>query len=85
MVWVDAKTLYVNIKNRYGWIDKASTTPGEHVLEHKLAGKSSSSTCQVKYYAAVNAKVGTIGLYFITGTTGMSAQRDGLNYMVSLN
>lgn len=84
VVWVDAKTLYVNLNHRYGWIDKASATPEDHVLQHHLAGKSSRSTCQVKYYAAVNAKVGTIGLYFITGTTGMPANRDGLNYKVSL-
>lgn len=82
VVWVDAKTLYVNLKHRHGWIDRASDTPEDHVLEHKLVGRITSSTVQIRYYAAVNAKVGTVSLHFITGTTGMSASRDGKDYKV---
>ena len=48
----------------------------------RLAGRITSSTVQIRYYAAVNAKVGQVTLHFITGTTGMSAQRDGKNYKV---
>ncbi len=82
VVWVDAKTLYVNLKHRHGWIDRASATPEDHVLQHRLAGRITSSTVQIRYCAAVNAKVGQVTLHFITGTTGMSAQRDGKNYKV---
>ena len=35
VVWVDAKTLYVNLKHRHGWIDRASATPEDHVLQHR--------------------------------------------------
>lgn len=82
VVWIDAKTLPVTLKQRYGWVDTSSTDPDDHLIEHPLGGKTVNATCQVKYYAAVNAKVGTIGLYFITGTSGMPAQRAGCNYKV---
>jgi hypothetical protein len=82
VVWVDAKTLFVNITHRHGWIDKATANHEDLVLEHNLAGKRSSRTIQLKYYAAVNAKVGTVSLYYITGTTGLKAKRDGLHFKV---
>ena len=79
---MDAKTLYVNLKHRHGWIDRASATPEDHVLQHRLAGQDNKLNCANRYCAAVNAKVGQVTLHFITGTTGMSAQRDGKNYKV---
>lgn len=82
VVWVDAKTLYVNITHRHGWIDKATANHEELVLEHKLAGKRSSKTIQLKYYAAVNAKVGTVSLIFITGTTGLKANSGPVHFKV---
>lgn len=85
VVWVDAKILYVDLKYRHGWIDKHSTTPEDNVLEHNLAQVPASRRVQIRYYAAVNAKVGKVSLIFITGTTGMTAQRDGLNYKVSVS
>ena len=38
--------------------------------------------CANPVLCSVNAKVGQVTLHFITGTTGMSAQRDGKNYKV---
>lgn len=85
VVWVDAKTLYVNITHRHGWIDTATANREDLVLEHKLGGKIGSRTIQLKYYAAVNAKVGTVSLYFITGTTGLKAKRGPYHFKVRLS
>lgn len=85
VVWVDAKSLYVNVTHRHGWIDTSNTNLEELVLEHRLAGKSKSRMVHIKYYAAVNALVGAVDIIFVTGTTGLKADRGTQTYKVGLS
>ena len=80
VVWIDAKTMYMNITDRYGWID----TTEEDCFETKRPATRKSNIIKLKYYIAVNARLGAVKLVFYTGTTGMPATRDGKTYLVSL-
>lgn len=79
VVWLDAKTMYMTISNRKGWVLLGE----EDTFETNYpAGKKQPIV--LKYYAAVNYRVGKVGLIFYTGTTGMKADRDpNRTYMVS--
>jgi len=79
VVWIDAKTMYMNITHRYGWVDASK----EDVFETKRTSSRKANIIKLKYYIAVNARVGAVALHFYTGTTGMPAQRDGTIYLVS--
>jgi hypothetical protein len=79
VVWVDAKTMLMNITHRYGWVDCLK----EDVFETTRASTRKSNIIKLKYYIAVNARLGPVMLAFYTGTTGMPAERDGVTYLVS--
>jgi hypothetical protein len=79
VVWIDAKTMYMNITHRYGWVDASK----EDVFETKRTSSRKANIIKLKYYIAVNARLGAVALHFYTGTTGMPAQRDGATYLVS--
>lgn len=79
VVWIDAKTMYMNITQRYGWVDASK----EDVFETKRTSNNKSNILKLKYYIAVNARLGAVQLVFYTGTSGMPAARDGKTYLVS--
>jgi hypothetical protein len=71
VVWVDAKTMYMTIKTRCGWIRVDDGTPFETT---RPASKKNPIT--LRYYIGVCARAGAVFLMFYTGTTGMKADRD---------
>lgn len=79
VVWIDAKTMYMNITQRYGWVDSLQ----EDIFETNRCSTRKSNIIKLKYYIAVNARLGGVMLVFYTGTTGMPADRDGKTYLVS--
>ena len=79
VVWIDAKTMHMNITHRYGWVDALR----EDIYETTRPSTRKSNVIKLKYYIAVNARLGPVMLVFYTGTTGMPAERDGMTYLVS--
>lgn len=79
VVWIDAKTMHMSITNRKGWVLLGS----EDVFETTHPA-SKKKPIVLKYYIAVNYRLGKVGLRFYTGTTGMKADRDPSRpYLVS--
>ena len=71
VVFLDAKTMYMTITDRKGWV-----LLGEEDVFETNHNKSKKNPIVLKYYAAVNYRLGKVELIFITGTTGMKANRD---------
>ena len=71
VVFIDAKTMYMKINSRSGWVDvtveDTFSTPFPASMKSPMA---------LKYYIAVNHRMGKVLLVFYTGTTGMPANRD---------
>jgi hypothetical protein len=79
VVWVDAKTMYMTIKTRCGWVRLDDEVPFETTLP---ASKKNPTT--LRYYIGVCGRAGAVFLTFYTGTTGMPANRDPHHvYLVS--
>lgn len=79
VLFIDAKTMYMRVKTRYGWVD--STV--EDTFSTRFPA-SLKNPIVLKYYIAVNYRLGAVLLVFYTGTTGMPANRDPNNpYLVS--
>jgi hypothetical protein len=79
VVWVDAKTMYMTIKTRCGWVRVDDELPFETT---RPGAKKNPIT--LRYYIGVCAKAGAVFLEFYTGTTGMPANRDPQHvYLVS--
>jgi hypothetical protein len=79
VLWIDAKTMYMTIKERWGWVMLGEEDTFE--TYHAPTKKNPMKLC---YYVAVNYRLGPMKLIFYTGTTGMPAQRDPANpYLVS--
>lgn len=79
VVWVDAKTMYMTIKTRCGWIRLDDEVP---FTTTRPASKKNPIT--LRYYIGVCGRAGAVFLVFYTGTTGMPADRDpGNTYPVS--
>jgi hypothetical protein len=71
VVWIDAKTMYMTIKTRWGWV----RVDDEDIFETtRPASKKNPIT--LRYYIGVCARAGAVFLMFYTGTTGMKADRD---------
>lgn len=71
VVWIDAKTMYMTIKTRCGWVRVDDEVPFETT---RPASKKNPIT--LRYYIGVCARAGAVFLMFYTGTTGMKANRD---------
>lgn len=71
VVWVDAKTMYMTIKTRCGWVRVDDELPFETTRP-----SSKKNPITLRYYIGVCAKAGAVFLEFYTGTTGMPANRD---------
>lgn len=79
VVWVDAKTMYMTIKTRCGWVRVDDEVPFETT---RPASKKQPIT--LRYYIGVCGRAGAVFLAFYTGTTGMPANRDPQRtYLVS--
>jgi hypothetical protein len=79
VVWIDAKTMYMTIKTRCGWIRLDDEVPFETTRP-----ASKKDPIKLRYYIGVCARAGGVFLAFYTGTTGMPADRDpGIVYLVS--
>lgn len=80
VVFVDAKTVWMWEEDVYGWVD--TTVPNS--VEGIKPAYSQGRVIHLKYYAAVNSRLGPVFIKFYTGTTGMTNNHDGHNYQVSL-
>lgn len=79
VIWVDAKTMYMVVKRKYGW----ALTTDEDTYETDFP-PTMKSPIKLKYYIAVNHRLGALLLVFYTGTTGMPATRNPQRvYLVS--
>lgn len=79
VVHLDAKTVHMVEEAIYGYVDLGVGYTVAGIKPARKGGK----VIKLKYYAAVNAKLGAFFIRFYTGTTDMPATRDGLNYKVS--
>lgn len=71
VVWVDAKTMYMTVRPRCGWVLHTDAVPLE---TSRPASKKDPIT--LKYYIGVCGRTGAVFLQFYTGTTGMKADRN---------
>ena len=78
VVHLDAKTVYLQEKVLYGYVD---LDVGYTVSYIKAATKN-SRVIKLRYYAAVNSKLGPFFIIYYTGTTDMPANRPGAHYKV---
>lgn len=79
VIWIDAKTMYMKVEARRAWV----LTTAEDTFETTLPG-SMKNSMKLKYYIAVNYRLGALMLVFYTGTTDMPADRDPSKvYLVS--
>jgi hypothetical protein len=81
VVWIDAKTMYMQLKSRHGWVVHGEAVP---IPTTRPMGKEDPIT--LKYYIGVCGRTGAVFLRFYTGTTGMKADRNPSRpYLVSSN
>jgi transposase len=79
VVWIDAKTMYMVLRARKGWV-----IHGEAVPIQTTRPASKKNPIMLKYYIGVCARTGAVFLRFYTGTTGMKADRNPSRpYLVS--
>lgn len=84
VVWLDAKTLYINPTSCYAWINTATMSPHELTREDKRVRARGKELVKLKFYIAVNALCGPVKLVWVTGTTGMAYDRNQVPYLVRL-
>lgn len=80
VVFLDAKTIMLNDKDIYGWVDMSK----EHSFIKSKPPRYDRHIISIKYYAAVNAVLGPVWICYYTGTSGILATHDGKDYKVSL-
>jgi hypothetical protein len=79
VIWIDAKTMYMRVHSKKGWVIPSEKDTFETTLAPTLKKPK-----VLRYYIAVNYLLGAVLLVFYTGTTGMPADRDPDNvYLVS--
>ncbi|WIA23049.1 hypothetical protein OEZ86_009964 [Tetradesmus obliquus] len=71
VIWIDAKTMYMVVNSKYGWAMAGDEDTYETAFPPTL-----KNPMKLKYYIAVNYRLGALLLVFYTGTTGMPADRD---------
>lgn len=81
VVHLDAKTVFLQEKVIYGYVDLAVP----YNVSFVSPATKSSKVIRLRYYAAVNAKLGAFFMMFYTGTTDMPADRPGAHYKVGLS
>lgn len=86
VIWVDAKTLYINPTTAYAWVNTADMAGHTLEREDRRVRPKPSQAVKLKFYIAVNALMGAVALVWVTGTSGLTAARlpiPYLPYMVS--
>jgi len=78
VVHLDAKTVYLQEKVIYGYVDLAVG----YSVSYFAAATKNNRVIKLRYYAAVNAKLGAFFIMYYTGTTDMPANRPGAHYKV---
>lgn len=71
VIWIDAKTMYMTVNSKYGW-----ALAGDEDIYETVFPPTLKNPMKLKYYIAVNYRLGALLLVFYTGTTGMPADRD---------
>lgn len=75
VVWVDAKTLYINPKSTYAWVNTADMSPNDLIREDRRYKARGKELVKLRFYLAVNALCGPVALIWTTGTTGLKSDR----------
>jgi hypothetical protein len=78
VVHLDAKTVYLQEKVTYGYVD----LDVGYIVHRIPAATKNSKVIKLRYYAAVNAKLGAFFIEYYTGTTDLPAKRRGAHYKV---
>jgi transposase len=79
VIWIDAKTMPMLVFSKKGWF-----IPSEKDTFASTLPPAKKNPMKLKYYIAVNYRLGALLLVFYTGTTGMKADRDpNMVYLVS--
>jgi hypothetical protein len=78
VVHLDAKTVLLQEKNIYGMVD----LDVGYTVSRVAAATKNSRVIKLRFYAAVNAKLGAFFIFYYTGTTDMPANRPGAHYKV---
>jgi hypothetical protein len=78
VVQFDAKTVYLQEKVIYGYVDLAVG----YTMSRAAVAKKQGKVIRLKYYGAVNARLGAFFITYYTGTTDMPANRGRLHYKV---
>lgn len=77
--WIDAKVMYMTIRQRNGWV-----LPDEELPFSTTVPGSKKSPKALRYYISVNYLIGSVTLVYVTGTTGLDPNRnEGGPYLVS--
>ena len=82
VIWCDGKTLYINPTTAYAWVNTADMSPHDLVREDRRVRVRGGDQVKLKFYIAVNAKVGPVKLVWVTGTTELTADRVSPPYQV---
>ena len=75
VIWLDCKTLYINPTTSYAWVNTATMSPNDLVREDKRVNARGKELVKLKFYIAVNAKLGPVALVWVTGTKGLKHDR----------
>lgn len=75
VVWIDAKTLYINPRDTYAWVNTADMSPNDLIREDKRYKARGKELIKLRFYVAVNALCGPVALIWTTGTTGLRSDR----------
>jgi hypothetical protein len=78
-VFIDAKSMKMQIDRLYGWIDKDQHLD---IAEVQRAPRKNSNVPKLDYYIAVGGYVGALDMYFYTGTTGLKPDRGPITFKV---
>lgn len=78
VVHLDAKTVYLQEKVIYGYVD----LDVGYTVSYTTPATKKGRVIKLRYYAAVNAKLGAFFIIYYTGTTDMPANRPGAHYKV---
>lgn len=78
VVFLDMKTIWMWEHNAYGWID--TSMRAEFGATKPL--RDQGQILRLKYYGAVNALLGPFFIWFVSGTTGITAHQGETHYKV---
>lgn len=80
VIWIDAKSMILTVEKQRAWVDIRD----RDFVYRMRPPQAGNQIINLKYYIAVSPLLGPLWLRFYTGTTGMTANRDGRAYKVRL-